>query len=180
MPNDQLVFLTDPDQLSREAELRDYFGPRADKFITIYRTMRPGPDGRVPFRLFGGFIWPAFFVGPVWFFYRKLWNAAWSVTALLVVTNTLAFLYPKLPVEKLGLPLAIVLAGSGGRYCVSNAINRLGAARVAGGGILQPDQVRRLGGVSVTAAWISGVLYGLLIALGIIGIILMVHEGVQP
>ncbi len=178
MPNALLDFANDPDQMSREAELRDFVGPNAEKFLNAYRKMRPGPDGKTRFRIFGeGFCWPAFFLGPVWFFYRKMWTVAWGIVGLLVVTNVLGILAPNLPIQRIGVPLAIIIGGWAFRLYITQAASRLNGMRAANGSVLQPEAVRLAGGVSVTAAWVSSVVYGLLVLLGIIGLIYAAQHG---
>ncbi len=178
MPNALLDFANDPDQMSREAELRDFVGPNAEKFLAAYRKMRPGPDGKTRFRIFGeGFCWPAFFLGPIWFFYRKMWAVAWGIVGLLVVTNVLGILAPSLPIQRIGFPVAVIIGGWAFRLYVTQAASRLNTMRTANGGVLRPETVRQAGGVSVTAAWVSGIVYGLVVLLGIIGLVYAAQHG---
>ncbi len=177
---DYNAFLRDPDQASREAELRDFIGPNAEAFLPVYRKMLPGPDGKPQIKFFGGgFVACAFFCGPVWFFYRKMWAVAWSITGLLVLIVILSSLFPNAPLSRLGFILSIVLASSAKKLYVTTAIQRLGALRRATG-ILDPVAVQRDGGVSTTAAWVSGTIFGIFYLLGLIGIIYLIAHGVSP
>ena len=102
-----LEFLRDPDQASRREELSAFFGPNADVYLSTYNRMRElelQPRGVKSFRLFRfGLSGPAFFFGPVWFFYRKLWLYGTILTAALI---SLAFL----PLGRLSLPISLVMA----------------------------------------------------------------------
>lgn len=173
MPNEFLTFANDPDQMSREAELRDFIGPNADKFLTYYRNMLPGPNGRPAFKLFGaGFNPGAFFGGPVWFFYRKLWAWAWGITGLIVILSFLPF--PR----GVGIGLGAGLAAAANRVYLSHAISKLTRLRSVNG-FLDPAAVRQAGGVSTTAGWVSGVIYVGVTILGILAMIYLASKG-QP
>lgn len=164
-----------PDQEDRRAELRDFFGPNADSFLKVYDRMRDDAlsagNGRPKFRFAGGgFEAAAFFAGPVWFFYRKMWAWAWGLTALLIVLGLIP------GVNRVGLPVGIALAFGAHRLYVTYAMDKLKKMRAATG-VLNPETVRRVGGVSVLAGWISGGIYALLLALAIIGIIYAARTG---
>ena len=92
--NAYLAFLRDPDQSARRAELETFIGPNAAPFMKVYDRLQQDAvasvGGRARFRFAGGgFCVPAFFVGPVWFFYRKMWVIGAVIVGLLAV---LAFL----------------------------------------------------------------------------------------
>ena len=105
--------------------------------MQYYRNMRPGPDGKVPFRWSSaGFNAGAFFGGPVWFFYRKLWAWAWGICGLIVVLGLLP-----LP-RGVGVGLGVGLAVAANRLYVGHAIGRLTRLRSVNG-VLDPAAVRQ-------------------------------------
>ena len=178
--NNYNAFLRDEDQASREAELRDFIGPNADKFLPVYRGLRPGPNGRPQIRFFGsGFVAGAFFGGPTWFFYRKLWAVAWTITGLLIFVMVLAYAFPTAPISRLGFIVSMVLALSAKRLYMTHAVQQLGRLRQANG-VLEPVAVRAAGGVSRTAAWISGSIYGFFTLLGLVATIWLIKQGIPP
>lgn len=156
MPDTTLTaFLKDSDQAARRAELAAFCGPRPDKFMRIYDSMaavanRP-PGERPKFKFFdGGFCWPAFFLGPIWMFYRKMWVYAGIVLAIL-------FIFSLLPLPRgVGVGLGVAIASVGARLYVTHAISTINKLRG------NPAQLAAASGVSLLAGWISGVLYVLL------------------
>ena len=173
-----LAFLNDPDQASRRAELAAFFGPHADTFLKAYDKLQAdavlAQGGRPKFRLYGGgFEVAAFFLGPVWFFYRKMWTIAWVIVALLVGVALL-------PVgSRLGLITGVLLGFMAHRTYVQHAIGKLQKMRLADG-TLDPDALRQAGGVSRQAGIISGVLYCLLCVAGFASIVYLTMHGVDP
>jgi len=175
-----LAFLSDPDQASREMELKIFLGPNAERFIPAYRGLRPGASGKPSFSLRGaGFSIGAFFTGPVWFFYRKLWSAAWTVTALLVVFAGLGLVFPHAPLNRLGLPIAVILALNANRICVMHAVQRIQTLRTPDGTVTQ-EVLTSQGGISKRAAWIAGLVYGGITLLSFLSIIYLAMHGIAP
>ena len=171
------AFLADPNQEARRAELRDFFGPNADTFLRAYDKLREDTPqvsgGRPKFRLFGGgFEAAAFFMGPVWFFYRKMWMMAWIIVGLMVV---LAFI----PFRAVGFILGITLAGMAHRLYVQQSVQKLVALHAANPAVT-PAMVQAEGGVSKPAGIISGAIYGLLLLLAFASIIYLASHGVDP
>lgn len=171
------AFLADPDQATRHAELRDFFGPNADKFLVAYDKLRaqtPQVTGQRPkFQLFGGGFEPAaFFLGPVWFFYRKMWTVAWVVVGLMVV---LAFI----PFRAVGIILSITLATMAHRVYVQHAVQKLVKLH-SSGVMVTPALVQAEGGVSKPAGIISGVIYGSVWLLGVVSLIYLAAHGMPP
>lgn len=172
-----LAFLTDPNQEARRAELRDFFGPNADTFLGAYDKLRAQTPqvagGRPRFQLFGGgFEAAAFFLGPVWFFYRKMWLVAWVIVGLMVV---LAFI----PFRAVGLILGITLATMAHRVYVQHAVQKL-VAMHASAAVVTTATVQAAGGVSKPAGIVSGVIFGILYILAIASIIYLVSHGIDP
>ena len=166
--------MRDPDPLARRCEVSTLFGPHSDKYLALYDRMyavanRPAGE-KFKFSFAGnGFNAAAFFLGPVWFFYRKLWVYAWSITALIVVVGLL-------PVgNRLGLPIGIGLALGANQIYVGHAIATIAKMHKAGGAP-SPEQLAKAGGVSTTAGWIAGSCYALLLLLAIASIVLQSHN----
>jgi hypothetical protein len=173
-----LNFLRDPDQDSRRNELTTFFGPNAATFLRAYDKLREdtvrSDGGRPKFRLFGGgFEVAAFFLGPVWFFYRKMWILAWVVVGLMVA---IAFV-PVL--SRAGLILALLLAGLAHRSYVQHAVQTLVKLRQPDGS-LDPVAVQAAGGVSKPAGIVSGVIFVLLTVIGLVSIIYLAAHGIPP
>lgn len=173
-----LAFLRAPDQDVRRAELSTFFGPHAETFLRTYDRMQEdavrAAGSRPRFSLFrGGFEVAAFFLGPVWFFYRKMWVIAWVIVAALAV---LAFI-PVL--SRAGVALSVVLAMMAHRVYVQHAIGTLEKMRRADG-TLDPEAMRAAGGVSKPAGTISGVIFGLLWVATIIGLVYLAKHGIAP
>ncbi len=173
-----LAFLKDPDQVSRRAELAAFFGPHAETFLKTYDKLREdtvrAEGGRPKFRFFGGgFEAAAFFLGPVWFFYRKMWVMAWVVVALLVVAAVLPI------ASRIGLILSVLLGFLGHRTYVQHAIGKLQTMRLADG-TLDPVSLREAGGVSKPAGIVSGTIFGLMWVVGIVAIVYLAMHGIGP
>jgi hypothetical protein len=171
--NDYTDFLRDPDQPARRAELEAFFGPNAHKFLPVYdrlqadfaRTGKPGFSLRG-----GGFSWPAFLSGPCWFLYRKMWAIAAVVIAAAVA---LAFL----PIGGgAGIGIGIALGAFAYRVYVQHAIARITKLRRENGTI-GLDPLRRAGGVSRMAGWISGVTYGGITLLALASVVYLASIG---
>ena len=171
------AFFQDPDQESRRLELTTFFGPNAATFLKAYDKLRDdtlaATSGRPKFRLFAGFEVAAFFLGPVWFFYRKMWILAWIIVAFLIA----AYFVPLL--GRAGLVLALLLAGMAHRSYVQHAIAKLQQLR-GPDGVLNLQQVQAAGGVSKAAGIASGIVYGVLYILAIAGIIYLISHGLPP
>ena len=167
-----MQFMRDPDLPARRREVSIFFGPHADKYLAVFDRMHAAanrPVGeKLKFSLAGnGFNAAAFFLGPVWFFYRKLWIYAWSITALIVVVGLLP------AGARLGLPISVGLAAN--QLYVGHSVATI-AKMHAAGGELSAEQLARAGGVSTTAGWIAGGCCALLFLLGIVGLILQTHN----
>ena len=173
--NPYLTFLRDPDQAARRAELERFIGRNPAPFMKVYDRLQGDATagGRPKFRLFGGgFCVPAFLFGPVWFLYRKQWAFAAIIVVLMVV---LAFL----PVSsRVGMPVALVLGLLGHQVYVQQAVATIQKARLPGGG-LDEAALARSGGVSKTAGWIGGIVYGLIALTTIAAMIVLIRAG-QP
>ena len=172
--NAYLAFLRDPDQAARRAELTAFFGPNAGKFLSVYDVLQNDAvtgSGKPKFRLRGsGFSAPAFFFGPVWFFYRKMWLIAGIIAAGMVVLS----LVPG--TSRLGAGVGAGLAVMAYRAYVQHAIGKIDKLR-GPDGVADLAMVAEAGGVSKLAAWISGTIYGLLALATLVSIYLLVQAG---
>ena len=164
-------FLRDLDVEARRAELRAFIGPHPEPFIKMYEALRAQAlAGRPKFGATTSFVVMAFFLGPCWFFYRKMWIWAWSLVAAIIV---LAFL----PVtNRIGLFLGVALAFSGRFAYLQHAIGRIVKLR---GPAPQADLtlLTREGGVSARAGWISSAGYLLLTVLVVAALFLYLGSG---
>ena len=147
----QQAFLQDPDQAARRQELATFFGPRPDKFLKVYDNMAAianrAPGTRPKFTAFGNFCWPAFFLGPIWMFYRKMWVWASIVTAIF-------FIFSFLPIPRgAGIGLGAAIGSFGATLYVTQAISAV--TRLRG----KPSQIAAVGGVSPLAGWVAGIVY---------------------
>ena len=161
-------FMLDPDAEARQAEFVAFVGPNAKAFLPIYERQRAivnrPPGEKVKFQWgAGGFNAGAFFGGPIWFFYRRMWAWAWGITVALVLVGLIP------GTSRIGLPVGIGLALGGNQIYIGHAIAKIAKLREAGHGSL--EELQRAGGVSKLAAWIAGIVYALLLALAIYGIV---------
>ena len=159
---DYLHFLLDPDADARRQDFVTFVGPNANRFLPSYERARavanraPGEKIKSSFGS-NGFNAGAFFVGPVWFFYRKLWGWACGITVAI-------FLIGLIPgTSRIGLPVGVGLGFGANQLYVSHAINKVARMRAEGRGT--PEQLAAAGGVSKLAAWIAGTIFALLMAL---------------
>jgi hypothetical protein len=160
-------FLNDPDQPGRRAELSTFFGPHPEGFLAVYDRMfalahRPPAQRRrlsdsISPWVGNGFCAPAFFLGFVWFYYRRMW--AWA-TAFVVVMILLEWVPGT---SRLGLVLAIGMALVARRLYVGHAIRNISRLRALAPPGQEPArfllQLHGAGGVSRAAGWISGILF---------------------
>ncbi|WP_164981628.1 DUF2628 domain-containing protein [Silvibacterium dinghuense] len=168
-------FLLDEDQEARRAELMAFIGPNADKFMPTYDSMRArlvAPAGGKKPKIIRGFVAAAFFLGPVWFLYRKMWMVSLIILGVVVV-------FALLPIpggNRIGLPIGIALAISGKYTYVEHAMKRIialrGASPVADLSVLAKE-----GGVSKPAGYISA---AALVGLMILMVALVVLSGQDP
>ncbi len=162
----------------RREEMRAFIGPHAEAFMPVWTAMQARAAPRTPGekrpRIKFNFVAMAFFLGPCWFFYRKLWVWAWALLAVIVV---LAFL----PItSRIGLPLGICLAMFGRQAYLGHAQKRVAQLR-GGAEFADLDVLRRAGGVSPVAGWTSSLLLGALSLIGVASLILLtLANGGQP
>ena len=152
----------------RREELRAYIGPHAEAFMPVWASMQaraaPRQPGEKRPRLKLGFVAMAFFLGPCWFFYRKMWAWAWGLTATLVA---LAFL--PIP-SRATAPVGILLALFGRQLYLGHVRKQVAKLR-GGAAFADTELLRRAGGVSPVAGWISSLL---IIGLGLLAVGVMI------
>jgi hypothetical protein len=124
-------------------DLATFFGSNADRFLSICKMPA---NQRTPRN------WPAFILGFVWFFYRKMY----LIGALFVVLPlVLAFL---LPIG--GIATSVVAGILGNRLYIAEAIRRVKKADdLALTGEERTEYLKRAGGVSVAAGTIAAFFY---------------------
>jgi hypothetical protein len=157
------AFLKDPDQPARRAELLAFIGPNPAPFMKTYdqqvATANREPGSKIKFAFGSGFLWAPLFLGPVWFFYRKMWGWGLGITGLIVVLGLL-------PIHGngVGIGLGAGCAVGGALLYVSQAIRQIEALRAAcGGGPVDLRELAARGGVSKAAGWTAGAAYLVLV-----------------
>ena len=167
----QLV--TDPDQPTRRGELTAFLGPNPEGFLTHYDRIRANAatGGNRLTSLFGyGLCAPAFFLGPVWFFYRKMWLWASGYCAVMVVLSTA----PIGGQAGLGLSVGASLIARWAyldHAARTMAKLRLAHPRLAAHPIDEQAYLTALaeaGGVSKLAGWLSGLFFAAALALAVL------------
>ena len=160
----------DSAEARRREEVRAYIGPHAEAFMPVWASMQaraaPRQPGEKRPRLRFGFIAMAFFLGPCWFFYRKLWLWAWGLVGLFVVLALLPL------TSRVGLPLGIFLAMFGRQAYLGHVKARIAKLR-GGAEFADLEVLRRAGGVSPLAGWISSVVIAGIALLGLASLILL-------
>ena len=149
----------------RREELRAYIGPHAEAFMPVWASMQARASPRAPGekrpRLKLGFVAMAFFLGPCWFFYRKMWAWACGLTAALFALSFLP--------GRVSAPVGILLALFGRQLYLGHAQKRVtrlrGAAEFA-----DLDMLRRAGGVSPLAGWVSS---AVIVAMAVLAVVLL-------
>ena len=163
-------YMRDPDAAARLADFGAFVGPNVKAFLPAYEKQRallnrpPGQKAKFEWGA-GGFNAAAFFGGPIWFFYRKMWAWAWGITAALILVGLIP------GTSRIGLPVGIGLALGGNQIYIGHAVNRIARMRAAGHGSV--EELQRAGGVSKVAGWIAGIVYALLFALAVYGIVML-------
>lgn len=161
----QLV--TDPDQPTRRAELRAFLGPNPEGFLVHYDRIRANEAlGNRLTSLFGyGLCAPAFFLGPVWFFYRKMWLWASGYCALMLLLATA----PVGGGAGLGLSVAAALIA---RWAyldhAARIMARLRVLRPADDEHTYLAHLATEGGVSKLAGWLSGIFFATALVLAVL------------
>ena len=154
----------------RREEMRAFIGPHADAFMPVWASMQARSAARAAGekrrRLQFSFIAMAFFLGPSWFFYRKMWVWGWTLVAVLVALNFVP------GASRAGLPLGISLAMFGRMAYLGHAQKRIATLR-GGAEFADLDVLRRAGGVSPVAGWISAVVLAVISLVGLAALIIV-------
>jgi hypothetical protein len=146
-----ISLLDDPDQDSIRADLKTFFGPRADVYLAVYEKMRGGTGGR---RLSPStWSWPAFFGSFVWFFYRKMYIVG---AVLILAPMIFAYLFGSAG----GGGWAVVISMFAKGPYVQHGLRRILKADSLGlHGLERSEYLERAGGLSVVAGGFAGLLY---------------------
>jgi hypothetical protein len=162
------AFLDDPDPADRRAELLAFVGPRPVGFLDLYDYLVAHREQDAVGRLgrgllYNGFSAYAFFLGPVYFFYRKMW--LWGTGYVLAMLTFAAI--PATSRADIGLSIAMALVT---RWVyVRHAIGKIESLRAgtpeAGEAFL--GRLAEAGGVSWVAGWISGALFAFALVLAV-------------
>ena len=171
MPRDNahLRFLRDPDQDARRAELEAFVGHNPAPFLKQYDRLRERPE-KPGFGAMTSFVAMAFFLGPCWFFYRRMWAWGWVLVVLLI---GLGFVPGS---SRLGVPVAVAL-GLLGRYTyLSQAFGRIEKLR-GGAAVADLETLRKAGGVSKWAGWTSAIIYAVVVVLAIVAMFAFLSSG---
>ena len=169
-------FMQDPDSAARLADFGAFVGPNVKAFLPAYEKQRaaanraPGEKAKFQWAA-GGFNAGAFFGGPIWFFYRRMWGWAWGITAALVLVGLIP------GTSRVGLPVGIVLGLGGNQLYVTHAVSKIAKLREAGRGSV--EEMQRAGGVSKLAAWVASLVYAALVALTIWSLVTLGPDAIR-
>jgi len=158
-------FAKDPDQPMRRAELNAFIGPNPASFLAVYHRIAASAatgDRRLT-SLIGGLCAPAFFLGPVWFFYRKMWLWAWGYCVVMLLLSAL-------PIGgQAGLGLSVAAALMARWAYLDHATRRIAKIRLARPLDEQAyfTQLAAAGGISKLAGWASGIFFATALALAV-------------
>jgi len=143
------------------SDLRQFFGPGPEPYLNIYEQMRQAKAMNKTW----GWSWPAFLLGFVWFFYRKMF--------LLGAVMVLAPLVFGLLFGRTGVGgVELALAALAKPIYVQRAISRIEKADALGlTGAERADYLKRAGGVSPLGGALAAVLFALFLAATIYRII---------
>lgn len=146
-----------------EQTARALVGPKADYYLTKWANT--GSDEKML-----GFNWPAFFLGPIWMLYRKMYRLAGMFIALIVAIELLeraiAFAmhseeFPQSIDRALGIGIAIVVARFATYWYLGETRRRYQSLQA--NGALSDATASEAGGVSRFAVF-----------LGVLGTVLVV------
>jgi len=151
--------LESADQDRVRADLRAFFGPRADAFLGTYETMRRGLNG--PRLYVRSWCWPGFFCAFAWFFYRKRYAEGAILVLLPLLTRMLFGLTFGVGAwAAFAVCAAVAVSAAAGAvkpYYVQAGLRRiLKADALCLSGAERSDYLRRAGGVSVAGGAIAG------------------------
>jgi hypothetical protein len=146
-------------------DLRDFFGPRADKYLAIYERMRASNKTHV-----NSWNWIVFFTTFPWFFYRKMYLAG---AGLIFLPMLAAYLFGL--TGNAGAMAGVSLIANG-QYVLLGMRRLLKADALGLVGEERKEYLRRAGGVSVVAGVLTGLLAAAIFAMAILGAYLKHHK----
>lgn len=141
-----------------EENFRLFIGPNPDKFIKAAGVGAGGKQSTT-------FNWPAFFIGPIWLFYRKLylWGAC-----LLLVPVVLVVIFPQL--SKVSFGYGVLLGLLGHKIYMNHATSKIGKIKKLDLSDDEfKDRLKKAGGTSPAGAVFGVVITVALIVLPILG-----------
>ncbi len=155
---------TDQDRIRED--LREYFGPNADKYLEFYEKMRTGKET-------GMRNWIVCFTTFPWYFYRKMY-----------ITGSLLIFLPVLLNYLFGFTgnagIAVALCMTANRQYVFSGISRLKKADALGlKNQERREYLRRAGGVSVVAGVLAGMSFAAVMALAFVGVYLKHQKSIH-
>jgi len=112
-----------PGPADEEDDLRAAIGPNADAFLAYLARVRATGGSGI------GWCWPPFFLGAIWFFYRKLYRI--GVLYIASVVTATVFLPPPLPDIAL-LPIWLVSTVFAKKVYIDSAFGRIAQADAKG------------------------------------------------
>lgn len=153
------------DQERVRADLAVLFGPRAQIFQQAYEKMR-AKSGRGRMQAIG-WNWPALFVPFAWFFFRKMYLYG-AVILLLPILIEFVIDIP----SGATIGLAIVVSMYSKSWYVQKALGHIAEADARGlAGAERAEYFRRVGGVSVLAGTLAGLLYAAIVAFVLLAVV---------
>ena len=128
------------------ADMQKFIGPNAPLFIEIWRET---PEGKLP--AFKYFSIMAFWLGPFWFLYRKLYLWAAGVTALMMSVTVIFAEIWEIALIATGVGIGFVA----NKIYVNWAVQRVKSIRAAIPDLSQRQaELKRQGGVSSKNVWV--------------------------
>lgn len=152
-------------QPSVRADLKTFFGPRADIFLNTYdKICAKSVDGKPNFAVYT-WCWPAFLIMFVWYFYRKMYLIGAMIILLPVI---LGFVFGSAG----GGGIQIVMTMFAKMFYVQTGLGRiLKADKLGLTGEKRTDYLQRAGGVSLPAGIFSGIIFAAVVTFAFVEII---------
>ncbi len=161
--NAALLLTESPDQERVRADLAEFFGPNAERYLARYEKLREKrSQGKQHFLSWN---WAAFLLGFAWFFYRKMYAAGAVLLALPLVLGLL------LPETNGAGGVAVFLALFADYWYVFQALSRVAKADALGlEGFERVAFLQAGGGVSQLAGGLALLVWLALAALAILAV----------
>jgi hypothetical protein len=155
--------------VASDQAVAQFIGPNVHKFIGVMKRMR---DKDASYRKgVVSWCWPAFWLGPVWMLYRKMWVAA---AAFFILNLVLTYLFK----NSSGLLFNLIMGMWGKALYVGHAARAV--EEIEANAVTPMDRINdmsRLGGVSSAAAWTA---VGLTFVAGVVIAMVAMKSGQVP